>query len=151
MNSILKMIVSPLASAQSIVGHQSTKWDPRKTASEITMHLVQATKESKTMAELNSIAKKHKQSMKANPKRNPGPHFKCSELQFQITCTIYTNQFSNKSLNTLLSRQNYKGIINQQKYMSIVVITCSLQEPYHSKLHNTLGLLLTYLLGKNIA
>ena len=99
-----------------------------------TMHLVWATKEPKVMAELNSMPQKHQQSMKANPKMiqncdldtvGPTSNMHAQNTQINLTADPRAHHLQDINIMELIIHKNAMTIE--------VIITCSLQEPYHSK------------------
>ena len=107
------------------------------TASEISVCLVQAMKEPKVLAELNLTPQKHQQSVKSSSKRSQD----CASNMVDFAFKIHVQNAQNKLATDL--RTHYQQdkitkalIANKNDTLIEVVITHSLQEPYHSKLHN---------------
>ena len=100
----------------SVVAHQSAHWRSMKTISEMSVHLVQATKESKAMAELNLMPPEVSTINKVKFTRDSGPCLRCGGPHIQSRCTKYINQPNNRSQSTSSTRQNYRRIDNQQKF-----------------------------------
>ena len=103
------------------------KGDQRKTASKIFMHLMQATKVQRVMAELNVMPQKHWQSIRSGPRRIQD----CASNAVDTTFKIHAQNIQIK-LATNLSKHHWqdksmKTVITNNDYTSIkVIITCSL-------------------------